>query len=594
MSPVALSRLDRVVGVLRPAAAVGGLAILVAWLHGPSLGDGLFLDDWAHYRQLRECDWSLAGLTDACRLELVGGIVELWWMPECTLRFFRPVAFGTMKLVYTLSDWEPAALHAASLLWHLLACVLLMHLLRRLTASAWMAWAIAALFAVHPAHVATVQWIACQSELIVTVLLLLATLCWARYRCWPGFGPPDAAAAGPPSAGWAAAAVALFLLALGCRENAIVFPLVMACVEPLARRRRWREVAALYAACGAAIAAYLAVRTHYLRGVALPPPPYIMPPGDPDFLRFLFDKACYYLIGEFLIVPCVPIGGLPYFRGRPLLFYGLAALVIALVAALAVRHRRSVAGLLAPAWLLGFMGPLLPAFESPHHLYLPGIGWAVAAMLLFRGLGSPAADAGPRVRRLRRAGLAVLLGGTGALFGVVSFYLGLAIRTGQQVEDCVAEEIAAAPGGLASGDTLYIANLPLLAHYTRLTVEERTGLRNLRVIPLTWAPRMLGTATPAELRWVDDRTLEVHVARDRYFAGPLGLLARRSSGRPVPDIVDRTADLGLHVRVIARDAEGISALRFTFDRPLTAPGLHLFWGSRARWAYEVQPWWPDE
>ena len=33
-------------------------------------------------------------------------------------------------------------------------------------------------------------------------------------------------------------------------------------------------------------------------------------------------------------------------------------------------------------WLGGFLLPVLPAFESPHHLYLPGVGWAVAAGLL--------------------------------------------------------------------------------------------------------------------------------------------------------------------------------------------------------------------
>src|SRR5690606_19138750 len=98
-----------------PVAAVAGLALVIALLHGGSLGYGLYLDDWAHFRQLRAADWSLGGLVDACRLELVGGAIEMWWLPETTLRFFRPVAFGLMKLVYTLSGWSPVAAHAASL-----------------------------------------------------------------------------------------------------------------------------------------------------------------------------------------------------------------------------------------------------------------------------------------------------------------------------------------------------------------------------------------------------------------------------------------------------------------------------------------------
>src|SRR4030095_14791751 len=91
----------------RAAMILAGLGLigLIAGLHGRSVTHGLFLDDHAHYKQLRECDWSLRGLTDACRLDLVGasGYIDLWWLPDVTLRFFRPVAFALMKVTYTLS-----------------------------------------------------------------------------------------------------------------------------------------------------------------------------------------------------------------------------------------------------------------------------------------------------------------------------------------------------------------------------------------------------------------------------------------------------------------------------------------------------------
>ncbi len=177
----------------------------------------------------------------------------------------------------------------------------------------------------------------------------------------------------------------------------------------------------------------------------------------------------------------------------------------------------------------------------------------------------------------------------GLLFGLWTFYSGLAFETGQGVEDCLAEEVATAPGGLHAGDTLYIANLPLLGHYVRLPVEERTGVRGLRVIPLTWSPRLLGPATPTELTIIDEHTIEVRVAQDRYFAGVMGRLIRDSSGATVPDEVDRLSDLGLRVSVLERDERGISALRFEFARPLSDPAVHLFWGSRTRWAYQVRP-----
>jgi hypothetical protein len=579
MNRPAIRRRRARLALVAPVVVLGGL---IAALHGPAVRTGLFMDDHAHLQQLRACDWSLTGLTAACRLELVGGTIDLWWLPRTTLRFFRPVAFGLMKLTYTLSGWSPAVMHVASLAWHFAVCVLLMLFLGRLGASRALAAAVAALFAIHPGHLATVQWIACQSELMVTAFLLGALLCFARYRGWPGFEAPTHA-----GLGWALASAVLFLLALGCRENAVMFPLVIASGEILVRRRR--RGLGLYAAFGVLLLVYLVARTTFLGGAALPQRPYVMPPGDPDFGRFVFDKALYYLLGEYWLIPCVPVGGLPFFEARPLLFYGLAALVVVGVLVVCLRWGRGLPGLLGPAWLIGFMLPVLPVFASPHHLYLPGIGWAVTVMLVLRAVGARRPLATGLLARLRRPAMWTGVLTLGVFFGVTTFLFGLAFQAGPEVENCLAEEIAAAPSGLQDGDVLYVANMPVIGHYARLAVQERTGRRNLRLIPLTWSPRLLGPATPIALTWVDDRTVDLRVAGDRYFGGALGQLVREATGHDIPDEVDRTGDLGFRVRVLERDAAGISALRFEFLRPPVPPGVHLFWTSRARWAYEVRP-----
>lgn len=568
--------------------ALVGLALPIAALHGRALDYGLFMDDYAHYRQLRDCGWSLGELTRACYLELTGGVIELWWMPECTLRFFRPVSFGLMKLTYTLSGWSPVAMHVASLAWHLAACTLLMLLIRRLGMPRRVAWVVAGLFAISPAHVATVQWIAAQTELIVTTLLLAALLCWAEFRGWPG-EPADSNPDHRPRRrwGWGLACALLFAAALGCRENAIVFPFVLLAAEPLMRRRRPRATLVLFAVFGVTIGAYLALRTYYLGGAALPPRPYVVPPGDPDFLRYLFDKTCYYLLGEFLLVPCVPIGGLAYFRERPLVFYALALLVAVAVAVLFIRGRRTAAGVLAPACLLGFMAPVLPAFESPHHLYLPGVGWALFAALLLREIGGFARAPKP-VPEWRRALAGIVALGSALVFAVTTYFCSFAFDTAQAVEDCVVEEIASAPQPVADGDTLYIANLPMIAHYVRLAVEERIGVRDLRVVALSWSPRLLGVATPSELVRVDERTIEARVAGEHYFSGPLGLLIEQAACGRSPLAAQEPLRYGSFVvEPLADDSEGISALRFTFDHPLAQTGVHLFWGSHTRWAYQV-------
>jgi hypothetical protein len=573
------------------AIGVAALAVLIFSLHGRALDYGLFMDDYAHVRQLRACDWSIRGLTDACRLELVGGVIELWWLPECTLRFFRPVAFGLMKLTYALVGWNAYPMHIASLIWHLIVCTLLMVVLRRLGVGVWLAGAVAALFAIHPGHVGTVQWIASQSELMVTTFLLAGLLCYMEFRGWPAGRGLTRKTDDSARWVWAAACVVFFAMALGCRENAIVLPLVLAALEPWGRRARPRGTLVLYSVLGLVAAIYLMLRWHYLGGAALPPRPYVVSPGEADFLRYVFDKACYYLLGEFLLVPCVPIGGLPYFRARPLVFYGLALLVVILLSVVCVRWWRRGAGALAVVWLGGFLLPVLPAFESPHHLYLPGVGWAVAAGLLLRGIAGAAADGKTRGgQRRRAAGWACALV-TAVIFGVATHFFGLALDTAQRVEDGVADEIVSTQPELRNGDTLYVANLPVIAHYVKLAVEERTGLRDLRVVALTWAPRLLGlvgTATPSELTWVDERTIDVRIARERYFAGPLGLLAVEANGGRFPAEPQRPFRFeGFTVEVRERDARGIVALRFVFDDVPGRSRVHLFWGSRTCWAMEV-------
>ncbi len=577
---------------LRPLlAAIVLLAVLIGGLHGRSLRYGLFLDDHAHYAQLREAGWSLKDLAAACRLELVGGTIDYWWMPRCTLRFFRPLSFAAMKLVYTLFDWNPAANHAASLLWHLAACTLLMLLIYRLGIPAWIAAMVAAWFAIHPGHVATVQWIASQTELIVTTLVLGALLCFGNFRGW--FGPP---ATGRAAAGWAAASVVLFALALGCRENAVMFPFVAAAMELWAPRQRRRQAWLLLAVFGVMIAVYLAIRSSVLGGAAVPPKPYVMPPADPEFPRYIFDKVCYYLLGEFLLVPCVPMGGLAYFRAHPVAFYGLTAAVVATIGWVALRSRMRFAAALGTAALFGLMVPVLPSFESPHHLYLPGVGWAILAALLLYALAGYRADRPDRLERpprLRGARVFAVL--TAVLFGMLTYWFGMSLDTAQQVEDRVFAEIAESPTPIREHETIYIANLPMIAHYVKLGVAERTGLKDIRVVALTWAPRLLWVTSRSELKWIDDRTIELWVEPDRYFAGPFGNLVRLATGRrlPVePGKPVRTDDFV--VEYVAGDEDGIAALRFTFFKPLDREGVHLFYGSRTRWATQILPRWGEK
>ena len=584
-------------------AAMLGLALLIAALHGRSLNYGLFMDDYTHIRQLRSAGWSLADLTAACRLELIGDVLEVWYLPDCTLRFFRPIAFGLMKLTYLATGWSPLAMHIASLAWHGLVCALLMRLLRCLGANRSIAFAAAALYAIHPGNVATVQWIACQTELMVTAFLLAGTLCFGLWRNWPGFhtSRTDSTSTyrAAPHSGWLIAALSFYALALGCRENAIMLPVVLfladrVCAKTIrADEKPVRRRRSLIACAGFVLVAliYVGLRAHYLGGAALPPRPYVIPPNAPDFVPFVLNKLCYYLLGEFFLVPSVPLAGVPYFLERPFLFYGLTLAAILAMLTIATRFRNEVAGHLAPAWLLLFMVPVLPAFASPHHLYLPGIGWAILMMLILRWVveGAPLCSLTPRAAhiRTRLAVAGVVL--CGAAFGLATFFFGMVLDAAQRVEDELVQEVIDTPTGLRDGDMLYFINLPMIGHYVRLAVEERTGLRGLRAHSLTWAPRILGVATPAELTPDGSGRLLAHIADDRYFAGPFAMLVREATGYDRPaQRTDSIARHGLGVEIAREDARGITAIRFSFPVLRTPAGRHVYFGSRVRWAQEIE------
>lgn len=594
--------------------------VLIAALHGRSLGYGLFMDDYAHFLQLREANWSLSELTAACRLELVGGAVDLWWLPETTLRFFRPVSFGIMKAVYTASDWSPLVQHLFSLFYHGIVCGLLMLLLRSVGMTPFASAAATLLFALHPANVVPIQWIACQSELLVTIATLGATLAWIRFRGWSSDTP--IASTGDATTlsggiGWYLLALACFTLALGCRENAIMLPFVLAAVElpRLWRARSKRSTWLPYLPLGVLVLTYLLLRGQVLDGLALPPRPYVVPPDAPDFVAFIRDKMIYYLLGEFFLWPIVPISGVPFLRERPLLFYGAFALLLLVLLVVGYRRRDQLAFRFGLIWSVLFVAPVLPAFASPHHLYFPSIGWAlVVASLLSvrtratRSEGTHASESAPRqsdhlsnpadnsnpahhTNPAPRPITLIGVGTVGVLFGILVHFFGLPLDTAQTVEDVMIDEVLAAPVPVEAGDTLYVANLPMIGHYLQLGIEQRTGKR-VRVVAVNWAPRLLGPATPIEIRHVGQRTIELSVAEDRFFDGPLGRMSREAYGESLIERLQSPLESPYGtISLVDHDERGIITLRYTFAPAKDAGRRHLFFASMMRQAEQLDPRW---
>lgn len=135
---------------------------------------------------------------------------------------------------------------------------------RRLGLGRGVAWAAAALFAVHPIHVESVAWIAGRTDILAFLLAAAALAVHLGPR--RDLDPPRREPWREP------AAVALFALALLAKESAAVVPLWVAALAAASTPRRPLRVLRVAAPYCAVVLLYLAARFLWL-GVSVPAAP---------------------------------------------------------------------------------------------------------------------------------------------------------------------------------------------------------------------------------------------------------------------------------------------------------------------------------
>ena len=579
---------------LAPALTVAALVLLA---HLWNADTGLYLDDHTHYRNLAGCGWRYGDLVGACRLPMIGGVAELWFAPQTELRFYRPLAFLLMKVEYTVCAWQPWGVHLFSLLWHWLCAMMVAYLTWLSIGSRLWATVAAGTFAVHPAHVLTVQWLACQTELMVTFFALLAVAFHWRYAAWPRpLWQPVATDPFEPADGgewrWLVGTCMAYVAALGCRENAVVIPALLLIGDWILAGSRLRRRVVAYLLLAVLTAAYWVLRDRALGGSAFPGRPYMVGWSDPDFVAFVLGKLAYSLIGLFGFVPVLPGGGLSFFRGHPVILWGGAATVVVGLALLAwrLRPRRGVG--FWSGWIVISLAPLLPVFCSAHHLYLPSVGMAVlvagALALLSR---RRRADA-PERAAVPIAAL-VPLGLLASVAGTLCWASGWVWRAGNRLEDLLVAEVVHHGRPIREGDKLFFINLPLVGYYVTPAVQQATGCRNLTGYVLTLAPSVLRMTGPCHVRRLAPTRLSVSTSDGGYFAGAMGRLARDLNGG---DWVVRQGqrircDM-FEVTIAKATPDGVQELIFDFDQRLDSPDYHFYLGSRLRLACELDTAWP--
>src|SRR5438093_12096559 len=150
----------------------------------------------------------------------------VWAFTTPVLANWHPLTSLTHLADVSLYGLNPSGHHTTNLLLHGVNTLLLFLLLRRLTGEDWRSAWVAALFAVHPAHVESVAWIAERKDVLSTLFWLATT--WA-YVSWVRDRRP----------GRYAAVLALFAAGLMSKPMLVSLPLVLLLLDdwPLARLR---------------------------------------------------------------------------------------------------------------------------------------------------------------------------------------------------------------------------------------------------------------------------------------------------------------------------------------------------------------------
>jgi len=396
----------------RVMLACGILVLLAALPYLNSLGNSFVWDDQQQIimnPQLRAgADWSplfSAGVWAHLHKDSPGRNI-----------YYRPLQMATYRAVIAVSGISYIALHLMSVGFAVVSVFLTFALFQQLSDSTEVAFAAAALFAVHPVHTEAVDWISALPDIGCAVFVLAALLLFLlAYRT-----------ASPSSWGkWLAWSLSLacFACALLWKETAAVSPLLVAAYvflfspEP-ASRSRVRSAILWSLPFWAVLGGYLLLRLHLLGSVATTQRAW-------QLSALQIAMTLPWLMTQYwwkLLVPAplnayhvfVPVESLNDVRAIVgLLFLG------GLLAILIYTWRRFPATCFSVLWVVVTLLPVMNIYAvgrnvfAERYLYLPSVGFCLMVALV-------AAQALQRVPERRRR-----LAGSIALAIVVSLFGGM-------------------------------------------------------------------------------------------------------------------------------------------------------------------------
>jgi len=552
-----------------------------AVLHGPSLVNPFFIDDYVYIDTVRRLD--AAGLGELLTTSTMGEEASsVWWTPAGALPFYRPAGELSFLWDFRLSGLSPASYHVTNLLLHLLCTWLVWRLALRLSGSVAASLAAAVVFAFHPVHSEAVLWISGRFDLLVCACVVPAVLCWMRW----GDGGRGARV-------WLAASLGMFVLGLLCKETALILPAMVLVGECIGWRpgqpRSWTRVLAGLAAFGLIAAAYLAGRFAMFGGLGTLPPPYGLDTSSPlTAARALAWNFGQYVLDFVLWIQVDAIYLSDLWKAHAVRFALVLGICVLLIAALLRVAGRSIQLRTGFAWAALFTAPALMAMVGERNVYLASVGVALAlgagvGALWTRTAGAPAGRA-----RLRR-GLTAIGAAALAVFAVELATMWVVASTGEKV---IRDVMALCPAPPPDARIYVVHQCPFNAVGFEQALRLRYGRDDIRACALTLAP--------------DVR----HTSRDALFASsPCALVVRREGGRFFESFIERfhlfsrdsAADLsaaaqrlGLTLVDPPASIDDVRELELVMPMLLSDPRLVLLeWNNEdidSRWDYPKLQW----
>ena len=441
---------------------------------------GLHMDDYTNIYNAKQADWSLYSLGTS--FFHGAGASQDGYLPKGYERpvayYFRPLLVALFKVEYELFGLRDWLFHLTNVIFHLLNLLLLYLVGKQITGSERVSqWAVI-LMMFHTPSFAAVAWVSGRTEVCVATVLLLTVFFYGRFR----------------NSGLLHHFFLAFffcVIALGCKEQSVVFPLLLFAWDRLVHReKRFTPWPLPFFIPVVAIVFY---RTT-LPGVSELPPAsfYFHPPGTEGFVIHAFGRFCESILAlvQLLSHTIIPYGMMVSLPTIMALVAASGAIVWALWS---VVGDAKAAPFLA-YWIALFTAPTCMCTQLPLYLYIPTLG----AVLLFAHLiGPPPRGPASILLRLRHYMLILwIVVGTVMAIGTSTWLHKKHSQQGQLVKRVV-QDSNSVKGPLRVH--IFGSSVPMSAirAYIRLALPKRLpAVHHMTLSSLFLQPR------PIDVQWV--------------------------------------------------------------------------------------------